>query len=284
MTDPNTPGQQNGSTAVDEILEINKEQKDFYNTPASQKKRNIGQKLWRIARQQMYYVLNHAQLWSDIYNQQREWLGDLSTKKVLDFGCYSGNALSLELAQSSKNYLGIDLSDVALSELRESIAKRNIENARVQAVDILSDDFTENDFDVVYAQGVLHHFKHLSPMLHKLADKMTPDGIIVSCDPLQTAWSSKLARAAYRPFQTNRDWEWPFEQHTFDILQERFEIVAMQGFMGYAKWALPIVLLNKELGTKLAMKLHKKDLEKAKQQNRHLWRCLQVIMILRKKK
>lgn len=266
-----------------EMLQINKEQTKFYNTPSDKRKHNFVMKTWRAIRRPMYKIITAAGIKKDINELQLRWMGDLSDKKILDFGCYSGNELSIKLAENSKSYYGVDLSDVAIAELRENIEKRGITNAHVQAVDILSTDFLEKDFDVIYAQGVLHHFKHIESILSNLADRLKPNGIIVTSDPLQTAVTSKIMRAVYRPFQSNKSWEWPFTEETLKRISQVYEISAMQGFMGLSKWSLPVAIFNKRYALRIAKALHKKDMEKANRIGPGVWRCLQVAMLLKKK-
>jgi len=268
---------------VQETLDTNKRQIEFYQTDPSKRKTNFATELWKSARRPFYYLVGNAGIWNDINGKQLDWMGNLGGKRVLDLGCYSGNALSLTVAESSKEYLGIDLSAPAVGELQEAIDKRGIENAKAIQADFLSPDFVETDFNVCYAQGVLHHFKHFEAMLEVLADKLLSNGIVVTCDPLQTALSGRIVRTLYRPFQLNKDWEWPFTRNSFEVIEKFFIIEEVQGFMGYSKRAFPMAFVNKEWAVSYAKKMHQKDLEKANRVSNDLWGCMQVIMKLRKK-
>lgn len=128
-----------------EILEINEEQKIFYNKPLVEKKKTLLMKYWSKLRKPMYSLMWHSGIWKDLFDKQLEWMGDLENKRVLDFGCYSGNDLSIPMAEKCKYYLGIDLSDVAINKLKEKIASRNIKNAEVRAIDILSPELRHLD-------------------------------------------------------------------------------------------------------------------------------------------
>ena len=141
---------------------------------------------------------------SKVYEQHKLWLGDLSNKKVLDLGCLCGNALSIYMAERAPKYIGIDLSEPDIAALSSKLAGRKLTNASAIAMDFLSPQFRETNFDVIYAYGVLHHFENLSLLVDRLNDKLKSGGIIISYDPLATSPIIKFLRYIYRPFQTDR--------------------------------------------------------------------------------
>jgi len=264
----------------EDILKLNDKQTDFYNKSNSERPFNFIMKIWRTLRRRMYFLMNNSGIWEDVFSLQKEWIGDLSDKKVLDFGCFDGNALSFYLATNSSSYLGIDLSGEAMDRLAKSLADRGIEGARVQCVDVLSDDFTESGFDIIYAQGVLHHFNPIDVLLPILQAKLARDGKIVSLDPLQTSLLTRSVRAIYHPFRSDKEWEWPFTRQTFGVLRKYFKISKVQGVIGRAKWAIPVAFLHRGLGVKIAKKLHSKDMACAQSEDRNLWQCMQMAMCL----
>ncbi len=268
---------------VQETLNTNKRQVDFYKTAPSKRKTNLATEIWKSARRPYYFLIDNAGIWTDIRAKHLEWMGSLESKRVLDLGCYEGNALSLTIAKPAKEYLGIDLSAPAVERLQIGIDSRGIKNARAISIDFLSSDFTDTGFDICYAQGVLHHFKHFETMLEVLSNKLNKDGVVITCDPLQTSIPTQFVRALYRPFQLNRDWEWPFSKNSFELIQKYFVIEEVQGFMGYSKRAFPLVFINKKLAVSYAKKMHQKDMERANEISSNLWRCMQVAMKLRKK-
>lgn len=265
-----------------DILTLNKKQALFYDTAPAQRHFNPIMKLWRVFRGDMYYLMVNSGIWEDVFTRQKQWMGDLSGKKVLDFGCYQGNVLSPYLAANAAHYWGIDLSRNALNTLSERFGKAGIKNAHLQCVDILSPEFTESGFDVIYAQGVLHHFNPISAVLPVLHAKLAPGGRIVSGDPIQTSLLTRSARAAYHPFRTDKAWEWPFTKSTFAAIKKHFHIREVQGVVGFSKWAIPIACLHRATALNLARSLHKKDMRLAASEQKHLWNCLQVALCLEK--
>lgn len=265
---------------TEEILETNKKQKEFYNNV----KQNYFTKIWaRFRNGILSKIRKNIGVSNQTYDLHKVWFGDLSTKKVLDLGCFAGNALSLYLAENSKQYIGIDLSDVAIAKLSEKL--KPFPNAQAVSVDFLSDDFTERDFDLVYAYGVLHHFPSTDILINRLNEIMAVKGTIISYDPLETSWPVKLVRTLYRPFQSDADWEWPFTKKTVKKYHDAFNVVERRGILGKSKWIylvnfLPISDAKKQ---EIGKKWHNHDWEKSAVSNTALYSCMHITMRMDKK-
>lgn len=265
----------------EEIIEINKKQKEFYN----HKKKNIPAQIWSYIREKtLKQIRRDIGVLNQAYDLHKQWFGDLTNKKVLDLGCYAGNNLSLYLAQNSKEYIGLDLSDIAIEKLNRKLSE--IPTAKAIAADFLSDiDFPDIDFDVIYAYGVLHHFQNPDVLINKLNEKLAPNGIIVSYDPLETSLPIKLIRMLYRPFQSDKDWEWPFTKKTYYKFSNTFNVIERRGALGIAKWYFLINLLpiSSEKKQKIGAKWHKLDWENSAISDSHFFSCMQFTMVVQKK-
>ncbi|RXR17746.1 class I SAM-dependent methyltransferase [Flavobacterium amnicola] len=263
-----------------EILETNKKQKEFYNNF----KQNFFTKLWAKFRNG---ILNKTRknigVSNQTYDLHRVWFGDLKDKKVLDLGCFSGNALSMYLAENSKSYLGIDLSDVAISKLSDRL--KPYPNAKAEAIDFLSDEFTERNFDLVYAYGVLHHFPSTDILINRLNEIMSDNASIISYDPLETSWPVKLVRILYRPFQSDADWEWPFTKETIQKYHNAFDVIERRGILGKSKWVFVVNFLpiSEERKKKIGQKWHQQDWEKSAVSDYALYKCMHLTMLMKKK-
>lgn len=263
-----------------EILETNKKQAEFYN----HFKQNYFTKLWAKFRNG---ILNKTRknigVIDQTYDLHKVWFGDLSQKKVLDLGCFSGNTLSLYLAQNAKEYLGIDLSDFAIAKLNERL--KDIPNAKALAIDFLSDDFTDRNFDLVYAYGVLHHFPNMEILLKRLDEVMAPNATLISYDPLQTSLPVKVVRTLYRPFQSDADWEWPFTKNTVKQIRNSFNVLETRGILGKSKWVFLINFLpiSEEKKVKIGQKWHSQDWENSAISDSVLFSCMHLTMFMKKK-
>lgn len=242
------------STHVDadarqKMLQVNVRQKDFYEShfEAAQVSRieqeraaNRITNMWARVRCKLVDMRRLASLDEYIYRLHGEWLGDLRGANVLDFGCFEGNHLSLWLAEQCAEYTAVDLSEQAISVLNAKLRDRGLAHARAYAQDFLANSYPDDSFDVIYAYSVLHHFKDMTVLLAELYRVLKPGGVIISFDPMMTEPINRLARALYRPFQSDRDWEWPFTLATFRLFGRYFEVANMQGCLGMVKLGFPL--------------------------------------------
>jgi len=219
------------------LVELNVRQKAYYESKAGAASGrnpagNLATFLWARLRQSIQRSERGVGVGAAIADTHRAWLGDLSDKDVLDLGCYSGNRLSVEIAQSAKSYLGLDLSAKAIEKLRGKL--EGIPGAEAKTADFLAEDYCER-FDVIYACSVLHHFSDFDVLCAELHKALRPGGVVISIDPLQSDPLIRLARWLYRPFQSDKDWEWPFDRRNFATIRRYFAIEAVQGFRGLSK-------------------------------------------------
>ena len=264
----------------EEIIETNIRQKEFYNT----KKKNFATKIWSSLREKtLKKIRKNIGILDQSYDLHKVWFGDLSNKKVLDLGCFEGNSLSLLLAQNAKEYIGIDLSDVAIAKL--NVKLEHIPTAKAVAVDFLTDDFAEKDFDLIYAYGVLHHFPNVEVLISKLNEKLATNGEIISYDPLETSLPIKIIRTIYRPFQTDADWEWPFTKKTYFQFQNAFNILERRGLLGKTKWFFLVnfIPMSEEKRMKIGKQWHTDDWENSKTSDSALFACMHVTMLMKRK-
>lgn len=205
---------------VREMLRINEEQRRYYEQADGAKESEINglaTNLWRRWRERALSVFEDAQIDETLGKVHMQWLGrEISSMKVLDLGVGYGNELSMTFARHAKEYIAIDLSAPLVERFQRQLKANETRNARAFVADFLSDDFAERDFDLVYARAVFHHFKHFDAFLEKLHRCMAPGGIVITLDdPLETWLPMKLLRMAYRPFQTDADWDTPSRGKVF---------------------------------------------------------------------
>lgn len=264
----------------DEIEEINKRQSEFYNS----KKKNSITKFWFYLRNGMLKDFRKdLGLEQQILDLHVDWCGDLLNKKVLDLGCYEGNAISMHLAKYSKKYIAIDLSEKGIHHIQGRI--KNFPKANAYVMDFLSEDFKEKEFDLIYAYGVLHHFEDTDRIIQKLKDKLTPGGTIISNDPLETSLPIKLIRTIYRPFQSDKEWEFPFSKQTFKKYKNSFKIIDRRAMLGKSKYFifLNILPLPKKTKAKIVKKWHAEDWVNSQTKDSSMFRCMHLTMLMQKK-
>lgn len=268
---------------IDVMLLTNQKQKKFYNETNNKKKKNIPSRIWSGLRNGL--LANYRRNFNiseKVYAQHKIWLGELSDKKILDLGCLRGNALSIYMATNSKEYVGIDLSDVAIQDLQKKLEKANCKNARALAIDFLSDDFIDKDFDIIYAYGVLHHFENFDVLINKLKEKLNTNGQIISYDPLQTSLPIKIVRTIYRPFQSDKDWEWPFDKEVIEKLYKNFKVIDVKGILGKSKYGILLSFLpfSTNFKNKKIKKMIESDWDITSKKG--IYPCMHLTMFLQK--
>lgn len=236
----------------EEMLQINVRQKDFYESrfeaaqagrPGKERAANAPTNIWTLMRRKVLAMRRASGAEEYLYILHRDWMSNLKVARVLDLGCFTGNHLSLWIAEHCAEYVGMDLSEQAIYVLNAKLRERQLTHASASAQDFLANSYPDNYFDLVYAFSVLHHFKDVNSMLQEMCRILKPGGVVISFDPLMTEPFNRLARIIYRPLQSDRDWEWPFTRTTFRIIRKYFEIADMQGFLGMTKLGFPFQLL-----------------------------------------
>lgn len=271
---------------IDAMLQTNVRQKVYYEVASAHNPSEANgplTNLWRHLRNRAFSAFGAEQK-AAIAGMHRGWIGDVSGLKVLELGVGNGSPLSLELARNAREYVAIDLSEKQIRKLRRKLKRNRLlkPDLKVYAADFLGPNFEERDFDVIYALALFHHFEHFEAFLDVIDERLVPGGRVVTRDPVGIWWPMRLLRAAYRPFQTDADWEYPFDDAKMDVLERRFEVLDRRGLMGRSKWAAIVAIISPSLGARLAEKWHDADL-RDNTTRRSLRSCLQVCYHLRRK-
>lgn len=278
------------------MRQVNLTQKAYYESRFGRKEQRASRKivpaanwvtnLWAFLRATMLAFGREVGVGDRVLSQHGDWLEDLGGKTVLDLGCFEGNQLSLSIAERCGSYIGLDLSEKATAALTRKLEARNLANARAIAGDLLDGALPADSVDVVYAQGVLHHFSDFEEALKELARIMRPGGVIVTVDPMMTEPVNRFFRILYRPFQSNAAWEWPFTRASFRLIERYFEIDEMQGYFGMARLGFPFMAIPglRRLGRAVSRRGAAFDDRHASQFGLPFYFCWKVTMKLRVRK
>ena len=103
--------------------------------------------------------------------------------KVLEYGCGTGS-FSFFLASLGAHVVGIDISDVGISQAREEAKRRGLANkTEFYVMDAESTTFPDNTFDVICVSGVLHHLDR-AKAFKEMARILKPAGAAIAAEPL----------------------------------------------------------------------------------------------------
>jgi 2-polyprenyl-3-methyl-5-hydroxy-6-metoxy-1,4-benzoquinol methylase len=235
--------------------------------------------LWRKLRQRAFLAIS-GKARGQVYEIHKSWMGDLKGKKVLELGVGHGCKLTSYLAAQSGEYHALDLSQHEIDLLKKRLPKTK--PVHVHVVDFLSDDFMDEEFDLIYAHSVLHHFKHSDVALERVHQKLAPGGQVISYDPLQVWIPIRLLRLAYRPFQTDAAWEFPFSRATCNQIEDTFEVQDRFGVFNKAKWALLLGMLNPRWGQAFGDRWFRQDLSDRKR-SATMMKSLHISFLMQKR-
>lgn len=98
--------------------------------------------------------------------------------KVLELGCGTGQ-MSMYLNQFNREVIGVDISRGSLNLANDFKLKNGLKGPLFCRCDVFDLPFKRNYFDLIIANGVLHHTKDPKLAFSKLCKHLKPNGFIV---------------------------------------------------------------------------------------------------------
>ena len=95
---------------------------------------------------------------------------------VLDAGCGNGRYTLALKKIGMKKVVGVDFSDVNISDAKKRIKKIGIKNVEFKKGNVLRLPFRNNSFDFVFSNGVLHHTTNPQKGLNELLRVLKKNG------------------------------------------------------------------------------------------------------------
>lgn len=281
---------------LSKAISINKAQANFYNNISlkedekhhsgygSNKSANLITKLWarlRYAHQDAFEDIGVDEIKETFLLDRCK---EKSGGRFLEIGCFRGTRYSDPIIEEAGAYTGIDLSSNAIAAFQNTIDK----DGRASKSELIAGDllqhFPEEKYDVLFAHGVLHHFESPELLFEKLNTLIKPGGILLCAEPSQVNSIFRFVRFLYRPFQSDKDWEWPFTKETINHMEKFFFIES--GF-GWGRYSMPLSLFHAVpfLGN-IFRPLYKKllKIELNKQLSNKVWLNSTVVLCCKSKK
>ena len=171
-----------------------------------------------------YKAIGHA--WLDYYDN----LNFLSRNSdILDYGCGVGPTIEKVINYNPKKITGIDISDISIDKAKEKFKNSDIK------IELLVDNcektkFANNQFDLVYGLGILHHLE-FSKCIDEISRILKTNGSLLFIEPLGTNPIINFYRFL-TPGSRSKD-EHPLTFKDFDLIKEKFKSVSIKyyGFM-----------------------------------------------------
>ncbi len=101
--------------------------------------------------------------------------------KVMDIGAGTG-LVDIPLSKYVSQIYAFDLSEGMLNVFKEKLEKHRIKNIKIFKKDVLSDDFSEKDFDLIITSMTFHHLDNPKEALKKLKGYLKENGYVAIID------------------------------------------------------------------------------------------------------
>jgi ubiquinone/menaquinone biosynthesis C-methylase UbiE len=184
-------------------------------------------------------------------------LGDLTGKRVLEYGCGNYGDLSVKLARSGAEVVAVDLSFESVRSTKSIVSQLSLP-VRVMQIDCESLPFIADSFDLVVGRAILHHLD-LSPALSEIHRVLRKNGRGLFIEPLGTNPLINLYRKLTP--QNHTPDEHPLKAADFQRLSNLFAEVVHQefNFLPLAVLALARFFSDKPRLAKMIKKLQDID-------------------------
>lgn len=143
---------------------------------------------------------------------------DIEGLEVLEYGCGTGSH-SVELARRGGLVTGIDISEVGIHKATEIASSSNLTNIKYHVMDAQNMTFSDNSFDRVIGEGILHHLD-LEQSYREISRVLKPGGQAVFMEPL----GHNVAMRVFRHFTPSMrtDDEHPLVKDDLDLADQYF--------------------------------------------------------------
>lgn len=120
---------------------------------------------------------------------------DLEDLDLLEIGVGCGSHAAI-LAEHSKNYTGIDLTENAIDTTKKRFKKFGLEGNLIQ-MDAEKMDFQDDSFDLIWSWGVIHHSSNTNNALSEVARILKPGGKLIAMVYHDSFWNRYIRGALY---------------------------------------------------------------------------------------
>lgn len=103
---------------------------------------------------------------------------DFQGKKVLEIGLGQG-ADAEQIIRRGGIYSGVDLTQESVERVKMRFLLRNLPFEEVKQGSALELPFADNEFDIVFSHGVLHHIPEIEKAQKEIARVLQPDGNLI---------------------------------------------------------------------------------------------------------
>lgn len=158
-------------------------------------------------------------------------------KDMLELGC-GIKPLAPKFAQKANKITAIDISDIAIKNVGNANRQKNIRYLVMNANKL---DFSNNEFDIIFGCGILHHLR-IKSVLSNIKRIIKPDGKIFFLEPMGMNPAINLFRKFTPQYRTKS--EHPLTVKDLEIIKSKFNETKYHYY--YFLTLLPIVFGNNQ--------------------------------------
>jgi len=141
-----------------------------------------------------YFVEPHILTFADF----DKW----SNKKVLEVGCGIGTD-AISFLNAGADYYGIDISEESVSLTKRRLEVYGYDSSRITCINAeeLTNIFSENTFDLVYAFGTIHHMANKDKVLEEIYTVLKDTGRLKVMLYAKESWKCYMIEAGLDQFE-----------------------------------------------------------------------------------
>ncbi len=197
------------------LTEKNLREKDFHNELQSRPKGRFENIFYKAL----------ANVWDDFYDRLQK---NSRNAEVLDYGCGIGPSIIKVSNYEPKKITGIDISEISIKKAQDRTRDLG-EMVELKVDNCEQTSFENNQFDLVYGHGILHHLE-FSKCLDEILRILKPGGSFLFVEPLGTNPIINLYRKL-TPRSRSID-EHPFTSKDLKLLKSKYKDVEIK-FYGF---------------------------------------------------
>ena len=190
------------------LSEKNLREKRFHNELQSKPKGRFENTFYRAL----------SNTWDDFFSYLEK---NAKNSEILDYGCGIGPSIKRVATFGPKKITGIDISEVSINKAKHEIANIDL-NIELKVDNCEKTNFDNNQFDIVYGLGILHHLD-FTKCISEISRVLKPGGSLIFVEPLGTNPLINFYRKL-TPNSRSKD-EHPLIERDFYLLREKFNDV-----------------------------------------------------------
>lgn len=119
--------------------------------------------------------------WCEFWTVEKYLKAIIPAKKCLSICCGFGEVeRTLARLSVAEEIIGIDIAPGAIEQARERARNEGFNNITYHVADINQEDLPAEEYEIIWANGALHHLRDLDKVVERLTSALKPGGILVS--------------------------------------------------------------------------------------------------------